>query len=288
MRALWFVLIAAAVLVAGCDENQAAADRDVAVKSIDAPGGDLANGAVATPMATVENKGDTAASLNAWILLVGPTETVVYEDSVMEEVLDAGASKQLTFSASDPLEAAGKWAARCSVWSDGDEDSANNVLSLEFEVGAPKDAVELIPLDNEISGWSRNGAMDIAENETKLYELIDGEGTTFVENGFVKFVRQYFSGQVEGRDVDMELRVVDMADPGNANAVYDAVATGNETPWTQGQAGVEARIEQSLFAYEVDFWDDKFYVWLTISDPTETALNIAKLFALNVSAAIHE
>ncbi|UCG44381.1 MAG: hypothetical protein JSU73_07205 [candidate division WOR-3 bacterium] len=287
MRALCVVLVAAALLGTGCDEDAVTADRDVAVKSIDAPGGDLSHGAVVTPAATVENKGESAASLDAWMSLAGPTDAVVYTDSVMGETLDAGALRQLTFGTSDPLEAAGKWTARCSLWSEADQDSANNVLSREFEVGAPKDAVELIPLDNEIGGWSRNGAMDIAENETKLYELIDGEGTPFIENGFVKFVRQYFSGQVEGRDVDMELRVVDMADSGNADAVYDAVATGNETPWTQDHAGVEARIEQSLFAYEVDFWDDKFYVWVTISDPTEPALNIAKMFAHNVSAAIH-
>ena len=54
------------------------------------------------------------------------------------------------------------------------------------------------------------------------------------------------------------------------------------------QAGVEARLLQLLYAHEVDFWDDKFYVWLTIGDATEPALDIAKLFALNVSAAIHE
>jgi hypothetical protein len=287
MRALSVILIAAGLVVTGCDENQVAADRDVAVKSIDAPSGDLANGAVATPKVTVENKGDTAASFSAWMFLASPADSVMYTDSVTGEALEVGGSKQLTFSASDPLEAGGKWAARCSLWSEGDEDSANNVLSLEFEVGAPKDAIELIPLDNEISGWNRNGAMRTAENETQLYDLIDGEAVDYLNNGFVKCAFQIFSGEVGASMVDLELRVFDMGDSTNAKAVYDVFERG-QTPWTQGQAGAEARIELSLFAYTVDFRDDKFFVWITISDATEAALDIAKLFALNVSAAIHE
>jgi len=283
MRVLFTAAVAAALLVTGCDDKQVG----VAVKSIDAPSGDLANGAVVTPKATVENRGEAAATLNAWMSLASPTDAVEYTDSVMEEMLDAGGSKQLTFSASGPLEAAGKWAARCSVWSEGDEDPANNALSLEFEVGAPKDAVELIPLDNEISGWNRNGAMRTAENETQLYDLINGEAVDYLNNGFVKCAFQVFSGEVGAATVDLELRVFDMGDSTNAKAIYDVFERG-QTPWTQGQAGAEARIELSLFAYTVDFRDDKFYVWVTINDATEAALDIAKLFALNVSAAIRE
>ncbi len=287
MRIVVSIVLAAVLFGVGCDENQVAAERDMAVKSIDAPTGDVAYRAEVTPMATVENKGDTAATFSVRMSLLSPTDGTPYYDSLLDETLDAGGEKQLTFAESEPLEAAGKWTASCSVAYEGDLDSTNNVLTLEFEVGAPKDAIELIPLDNEISGWNRDGAMRTAENETQLYELIDGEAVDYLNNGFVKCAFQMFLGDVSGSTVDLEVRAYDMADSTNSNAIYDVFERG-QTPWTQGQAGSEARIEQSLFSCTVDFWDDKFYVWVTISDASEPALDIAKLFALNVAAAIHE
>ncbi len=152
-----------------------------------------------------------------------------------------------------------------------------------------KDAVDLVPLDNEIVGWTRDGQMDIAENETQLYGLINGEGQVFIDNGFVKFVRQRFRGDILGTTRQLELRIVDMGDTANAKDVYDEIGTGSETPWTDSDhAGVEARIDETLlFDYKIDFWDNHFYVSVTIyEEKSQAGLNIAKLFANNVSEAI--
>ena len=40
----------------------------------------------------------------------------------------------------------------------------------------PKDVVDLLPLDGEVSGWSKSSATEIAENESQLWDLINGEG----------------------------------------------------------------------------------------------------------------
>jgi len=105
-----------------------------------------------------------------------------------------------------------------------------------------KDAVDLVPGDNEISGWTRTGSVDIAENETQLLALINGEGQVFIDNGFVKFVRQRYQGTVSGNQRELELRIIDMNDAENAETVYDETGFGSETPWTEdGHAGTEAR-----------------------------------------------
>lgn len=155
---------------------------------------------------------------------------------------------------------------------------------------AQKDVVDLLPLDNEISGWVRiPDTQRIAENATQLYELIDGEGQVHIDNGFVKSAFQKYAGDISGAQIELELRIFDMGNNTNAKNVYDALETGSETPWTDNSAGVEARIDESpLFAYKIDFWDNKFYVWITIEDKSDAALAIAKLFALNVSTAIRE
>ncbi len=151
----------------------------------------------------------------------------------------------------------------------------------------PKDAVDLLPIDNEISGWNRSSATKIAENETQLFDLIDGEGQVYIDNGFVKCAFQNYVGELSGTTVDLELRIFDMGDTANAKKVYDVVAVGTETPWTDDFPGVEARIEEGLFtAYKIDFWQDKFYVWITIQDKTEPGLSIAKVFAFNISDGI--
>jgi hypothetical protein len=133
--------------------------------------------------------------------------------------------------------------------------------------------------------------MDIAENETQLEGFIDGEAQIYIDNGFVKFVRQIFQGDISGASKQLELRIFDMGDTTNAKNVYDDVGVGSETPWNDpDHAGVEARIDETLlFDYKIDFWDDNFYVWVTIYDEkTPAGLNLAKVFAINVSTAIRD
>ena len=153
------------------------------------------------------------------------------------------------------------------------------------------DVVDLVPLTNEISGWTRDGEMDVAENETQLYALINGEGVVYVDNGFVKSAFQDYQGDVAGNLRNLRLRIFDMGDTTNARAVYhdSRIETGAETPWTEaGHAGSEARIDETLlFDYRIDFWENRFYVEVVIYDEkTPQGLNIAKLFALNISEAI--
>jgi len=156
-----------------------------------------------------------------------------------------------------------------------------------------KDVVDLVPTDNEISGWSRTGEMRVAENGTQLYALIDGEADIYEQYGFVKCAFQDYQGEVSGVPRNLELRIFDMGDTTNAKDVYhdSRIESGAETPWTeQSHAGVEARIDETfLFDYNIEFWEERFYVWITIHDEkTQAGLNVAKLFALNVSAAISE
>lgn len=150
-----------------------------------------------------------------------------------------------------------------------------------------KDVVDLVPTDNDISGWIRSSAMEIAENETQLWTIIDGEGVIWVDNEFVKFVRQYFGGDLPA--VILELRIADMGDTTNAKNLYDDVEIEYYTSpiqWDENNAGVEARCEMIGYSWILDFWNDKFHAWITISDNSDAALNIAKLFALNIDTAI--
>jgi hypothetical protein len=153
----------------------------------------------------------------------------------------------------------------------------------------PKDVLDVMPADNEISGWTRSQPLRVAENETQLYALIDGAAPPFINNGFVKCAFQTFNGPVSGNGVDLEVQLFDQTDSTKARTLYPLVATGTETPWTGDHAGVEARIDEALFgAYRIDLWQDKFYASITIQDKSTAGLDVAKLFAFNVANAIKD
>jgi hypothetical protein len=154
-----------------------------------------------------------------------------------------------------------------------------------------KDVIDLIPLDNEISGWTRSSPTQIAENEQQLCALINGAGQIYIDNGFAKCAFQDYQGTITG-PVDLKLRIFDMADTTNAETIYDILANGSEIPWTDNHAGTAARYRLvtgvAINYYELDFWDDRFYAWIEIDDGSPAGLDIAKLFALNVSQAIQD
>ncbi|MDD5529794.1 MAG: hypothetical protein PHX21_07165 [bacterium] len=144
-----------------------------------------------------------------------------------------------------------------------------------------KDVVDIMPTDNEISNWARNGTMSIAENETQLCALIDGAAPTYTDNGFVKCAFQRYKSSDS-----LEVRIYDQTDSTGAKNVYHG-ASGTGTPWTTNPAGTEARIDETLlFDYRIDFRQDKFFVSITIYAKTQSALDVAKFFAQNISSAI--
>lgn len=153
------------------------------------------------------------------------------------------------------------------------------------------DVVDLIPMDNEISGWVRDGAMDVAENETQLWALINGEGQVYLDHGFVKCAFQDFQGQVTGNSRSIELRAFDLGNSTNAQEVYHdfRLESGSEIPWTgTGHPGTEARYETLSGFHEIELWEERFYVYILINDDTPEGLNVAQLFAINVSETIRQ
>ena len=162
-------------------------------------------------------------------------------------------------------------------------------LTCTKPTNVPVDVVTLVPGDNEISGWTRSSAMQVAETGTQLEAIVDGEAVPYSDNHFAKCAFQNYTGDVGGSQVELDLRVFDMADTTNAKNVYTAVAAGTEVPWTGDNPGVEARTDESfLFAYRVEFRDGRFYYRADIMDKSTAAQDVAKLFARNVSSAIRD
>lgn len=153
----------------------------------------------------------------------------------------------------------------------------------------PKNAIDLLPKDNEISGWTKPEAARIAETGDQLTAIIDGEAVPYINNNFKEAVFQKYSGTIGGNAVPMDVRIFDMRDTVNTRKVYKDVASGQEIPWSDPRPGVEARIDETgLFSYRVDFWEERFFIRIIIDDKTTAGLDVAKAFANNISAAMKE
>ncbi|MFC1713986.1 DUF6599 family protein [Candidatus Poribacteria bacterium] len=141
--------------------------------------------------------------------------------------------------------------------------------------------VDLLPDDNDISGWVTLGAYDEANDNDGLYDIINGGAEIFIDEGFVSAVFQIYRGDMG----IVHLNIYDQESEINALATYERVSIGIGMPWNG--AGAEARIDESgLDSYKVEFWQENFYVEIIIEERTEEALNVAKLFASYVSGQI--
>ena len=141
--------------------------------------------------------------------------------------------------------------------------------------------VNLLPGDNDISGWTRVDTYDEANDYDSLYALIDGAGELFIENGFVSAAFQQYTSSA----LKVHLRIYNQGSEANARKTYDELYIGVGIPWAG--AGTAARIDETgLASYMVEFWQRNFFVQFIIEEKTNEALNIVKLFASHVSSQI--
>lgn len=147
--------------------------------------------------------------------------------------------------------------------------------------------VDLLPDDNDISGWECLGAYEEANDYDALYDIIDGGAEIFIDNGFVSAAFQSYNECIGGvcSTALVHLRIYDQGTEAGAQEVYDKTATGIGIPWDG--AGTEARVDETgLATYMVEFWHRNLFVQVIIEEKTDEALNVAKLFASHVSDRI--
>lgn len=149
---------------------------------------------------------------------------------------------------------------------------------------------DLLPGDDDISGWGSVGAYEEIKDYDGLYDIndmINGEAEVFIEEGFVSMAFQIYENCIGETSImaAVHLRIYDQGSAENAWTLYDRIATGIGIPWDG--AGAEARIDERAFAaYTIEFCQRNFFVQVIIEDKTDEALSIAKLFAARVSDEI--
>ncbi len=128
---------------------------DVGVTAIYSPGGMLDTMTVVEPRARWRNFGSIPCSWRASLFLVNPAGMRVYSEHFDIEGA-AGADTIITFPSHSVGTDTGLWTVRCSTYSGGDPNPANDVTQQRFNVAAgmawPEGWVEVEPMPLEPSG----------------------------------------------------------------------------------------------------------------------------------------
>jgi hypothetical protein len=146
---------------------------------------------------------------------------------------------------------------------------------------------DLLPRDNEISGWTRTGNSWWATSSSGLNQFINGEEPDYTRHGFVEGAMQAYEGSVLGTPATVEVRVFDQQSGDNASALFDelAVRLVNPIDWSSG-AGEDAKIERFPLSQRIIFWNSKYFVSMTIDSGLDEALDVLRTFANNVDTKI--
>lgn len=153
----------------------------------------------------------------------------------------------------------------------------------------PLNILDLLPDDNEISGWVKTEYTRYAQTADQLTSIINGEAVPYIENSFQAAAFQKYEGIINNTVIPLNVRIFDMGDTANAKNVYDDVGTAGDSAWVGNNPGREARINVSfLFSYQVDFWADKFFVRIIIEDKSNAGLSVTQEFAFNISDTIDD
>ena len=140
----------------------------------------------------------------------------------------------------------------------------------------PVDLASLVPTDNAVSGWEREGALKEFNSIDDLYDEINGEAQVYGDYGFRESVVQDFRGP---GDLTIQLVISDQTDSEGASGLYDELGSGTEIEIPGlGEEGRNSMIPIVEF-YFVEFWRDNFYVNVEINDQAEASQEIAEEFA---------
>lgn len=146
---------------------------------------------------------------------------------------------------------------------------------------------DLLPKNEEITGWSNGTDSWYATNNDDLNAAINGEAPIYTNNGFVEAIKQSYEGIVLGNSALINIRIFDQGNSSNSKAVFDEITLQLSNPinWS-ASSGTETKIERFQLSQKIIFWNSKYYVFCSISMGSDEALNVLKTFANNVDSKI--
>ncbi|OGL47619.1 MAG: hypothetical protein A2W05_04645 [Candidatus Schekmanbacteria bacterium RBG_16_38_10] len=142
---------------------------------------------------------------------------------------------------------------------------------------------DIIPLDNEISGWNRDGEMIYCQDLVCLASLIDGAAPYYIDGGAVEMIFQDFKKTPENTRLTLE--IYRTKNDSQAKELYKG--SSSISPIQIENLGEEGRLDQGLIgSYRVEIFKKSFFVRIVSMDKNEALKDDILTFVKKITSEI--
>ena len=160
---------------------------------------------------------------------------------------------------------------------------AGIVMMMQICLQAESLLPDLVPDDEDIAGWSRDGETAIATDLDSLSGLINGAAPFYIERGAVEVLFQDYMKD----DVFLTLEIYRTDTQEQAKRLYTEIQV--ENPEALKNVGTEGRLVSGLIgAYLLEYRQKSFFVRLTIADKSQQSKEAIINFAKSISEKIQK
>ncbi len=155
------------------------------------------------------------------------------------------------------------------------------VCRKSVDPGAGADPGDLLPVNDDISGFKKKGSEAIMTDYQTIMDAIDGAAEKYIFYGFVEGVQQMYSNG----SVDIDLRIMNHGNAKNAEGIYDDFYPSS--PEVLSTANPKVVVDHSLLnGYIIYYTRDNIFLEIYTFDKTNFALNMARQFYTNIDGKI--
>lgn len=147
--------------------------------------------------------------------------------------------------------------------------------------GAGADPTDLLPVNNDISGFTKKGSAAIMKDEQSIFDAIDGAAGKYIDYGFVEGVQQMYTNV----SIDIDVQILNQGSQANAEGIFqDFLPSSPE--WISNN-NPQAVIEHALLTgYIIYYTRENIFMQIHTFDKSNYALNMAKQFVWNIDMKI--
>lgn len=147
--------------------------------------------------------------------------------------------------------------------------------------GSGSDPTDLLPPNNDISGFTKKGSPAIMTDEQSIFDAIDGAAGKYIDYGFVEGAQQMYTNG----SIDIDVQILNQGSEANAKGIFqDFLPSSPE--WISNN-NPQAVIEHALLTgYVIYYTRENIFMQIHTFDKSNYALNMAKQFVWNIDMKI--
>jgi hypothetical protein len=147
--------------------------------------------------------------------------------------------------------------------------------------GASADPADLLPLDNDISGFLKKGSTAVMTDQQTIYNAIDGAAQVYIDFNFREGVEQLYSNG----SVDVDVQIFNQGDPQDALNLYNNFYP--TSPQAISQPDAQVVVDNSVATgYKIQYTRQNVFMRINTTVKSDFALNMAKQFYRNIDNKI--